>query len=87
MNKSQEFLKRIGEQMVTVDEPVLNSEQEAKVMGHISSIQEEYKKLYSTIMECSHTAAPYKKRKLHKMVDQIVGKQKELDQFHRHFKK
>ena len=86
MSKAKDLLDII-EQKVTVDEPVLTPEQNEKVLGHISNLHEEYKNLYSTMVEATHEAPSHKKRKIHRMIDHVVEKQKELDHFHRHFKK
>lgn len=86
MSKSKDWMNII-EQKVVVDEPVLSPEQNEKVLSHIASLHDGYKNLYSSMIEFAHGADPHKKRKIHRMIDHVVEKQKELDHFHRHFKK
>ena len=87
MNRAKELMDTIEEQRVIVDEPILTPDQHDRVMGHLQAINQGYQELCNTLHECVHEAADHKKRKLHKMVDCVVEKQKELGLFHRTFRK
>jgi hypothetical protein len=43
--------------------------------------------MYSTLGSFAHSAEPHQKKKLHRMLDHVVEKQKELDGFYKHFNK
>lgn len=93
MNKAKNLLgvlstnETVDEQKVIREESVLSEEQSAKVMKHLNNLNEEYHKLSGTLHECVHECEDHKKRKIHKMIDHVVERQKSLGLFHRTFKK
>jgi hypothetical protein len=84
---AEDFLQKMREQKVVIDEPVLTKDQNKRVLEHIGNLHEEYKRLYSTMVEAAHGAEDFKKKKIHRMIDHVVDKQKELDHFHKNFRK